>query len=797
MRFASAFFPHPRRWPTISTGNSSRCWPTATPGCWGRSTRGLWRSLGPLALAALLLGTGYAQNLDDLARACKKTPNARTRAALEQFATAHAKTESGALALLALGSLDLDGRDYTAAQKNLKAAEKRLPKLPDYVAVFRAGAELGLKNFDAAGKQAATAWKAPLDSPLKPRAVQIAARALIDAGNPRQAIQFVKDHYSELPDSKGDLLLAEASEAAQDPAGAVTYYQRVFYLNPASKESADAEAAITRLRTSLGPAFLEARPDVMLARALRLMKAGQTARSKRELEDLAPRLSGPDAELARVRLGVADYYARNNSAGFRYLDSLKAGQGEADAERLYYLHVLARRLDKDAEAIEIAQRLDRLYPQSPWRLEALLSAADHYQLTNEVARYEPLFRECYESFPASSQAYMCHWRALWPAYLERRPSAAALLREHLKRFPNSDKANAALYYLGRSAERVKDFGSARAYYEEIAARFPNSYYNVMGRERLKQNQVLSASAAGSDARAFLSGLSLPRYEKESFEMSAATRLRLERARLLRQAGLDDWADGELRYGAKTDGQPHLIGMELARNAQQKGAPDQAIRYIKAYAPNYLSIPFDSAPPLFWRLAFPLPYRKDLERNSKEQALDPYLVAGLIRQESEFNSKVISHANAYGLTQVVPSTGRALSRQLGVKRFSSNMLLTPSVNLKLGTYYLKQLSTSLNSRWEATLASYNAGKSRVDRWLTWGNYQEPSEFVETIPFNETRTYVQAVLRNADVYRRLYANAGPEVLPADGDYVAGAGSAAAGKPAAKPGARKTPARRRSRG
>jgi soluble lytic murein transglycosylase len=90
-----------------------------------------------------------------------------------------------------------------------------------------------------------------------------------------------------------------------------------------------------------------------------------------------------------------------------------------------------------------------------------------------------------------------------------------------------------------------------------------------------------------------------------------------------------------------------------------------------------------------------------------------------------------------------------------------MLFKPEVNLQLGTYYLKSLFDANGGRWEMTLAAYNAGQTRVTNWLSWYDYREPAEFIETIPFTETRTYVQAVLRNADVYRRLYGGRAIEI------------------------------------
>jgi soluble lytic murein transglycosylase len=85
-----------------------------------------------------------------------------------------------------------------------------------------------------------------------------------------------------------------------------------------------------------------------------------------------------------------------------------------------------------------------------------------------------------------------------------------------------------------------------------------------------------------------------------------------------------------------------------------------------------------------------------------------------------------------------------------------MLRDPKINVNMGTYYLRMLIDSLDGHTEAALAAYNAGKSRSTLWLTWADFQEPAEFVETIPFTETRNYVQVVLRNADIYRRLYRN-----------------------------------------
>jgi soluble lytic murein transglycosylase len=175
---------------------------------------------------------------------------------------------------------------------------------------------------------------------------------------------------------------------------------------------------------------------------------------------------------------------------------------------------------------------------------------------------------------------------------------------------------------------------------------------------------------------------------------------------------------------------------------------------------------DQAPEEFWRYAFPLPFRDKLETRALENAVDPYLMAALIRQESEFDPRVVSRANAIGLTQIKPSTGKEISRQLGIKAFKTAMLYDADTNLQMGVHYLGRMLNSLEGKPELALAAYNAGRSRAVNWRQWGDFREPAEFIETIPFNETRAYVQIVLRNADLYRRLYPPAQRAVISSGG-------------------------------
>ena len=295
-------------------------------------------------------------------------------------------------------------------------------------------------------------------------------------------------------------------------------------------------------------------------------------------------------------------------------------------------------------------------------MDALISIADQARTENQASVYLPLYKTCAETFGADSRAAWCSWQMAFDSYRHDSGEAADLLRAHIQKYPKSQDVDNALYFLGRLAENKKDFTAARACYDELNQRFPNTYYAVIARERLKI-PALEASTPNLGTVEFLHGVSWPpRLQFPSFEPNDTAQLRINRSQLLALTGLYDFAENELKFGARNDqtDQPNVYAFELAKEASTRGAPDQGMRYIKAYAPDYLYMPLDQAPVPFWRLAFPIPYRQSIEAQSHAQNLDPFLISALIRQESEFNVSVISYANAYGLMQILPSTGRELA-----------------------------------------------------------------------------------------------------------------------------------------
>jgi soluble lytic murein transglycosylase len=688
------------------------------------------------------------------------TRHHRKAAAKKAVREAPKPKAAGAAALLALAQRELDQRNFQVASEYAQRAGKQAPTLDDYANYIRAEAELSLRNYAEVTKAVVHVIAHNPASPLDVAAAAVAVQADLDNDKPKSALELMRKYYDRIPQPQADFLLARSLQATGDLPHAAEYFQRVYYGYPKAQSASDSEGFLNDLKTRLGENYPPPMPAAMLGRAMKLADAGDYVGARNELNNVIPQLGGAQNEVARVRLGVVDFLNRNYAQAKSYLENLKVSDPEADAERLDYLVRSMLRIDKQANVESYLDILAAKYPQSRWRLDVLLTAGNLALIANDQKSYMASFSACAASFPNDPGAAWCHWRIAFQAYRDGSAGATDMFKTYLVRFPTTEHANSALYYLGRISEKAGDMPCARAYFDAVLDHYPNTYYAILARDHLK-NAKVRAAEPNLPTLQFLRELKWPaRPQAPSFVPDRDTQKRLARARLLHLALLDSWAELELRYGATTDGnQPYLYAYELAKVARDSGSTNRAIRYIKNYAPSYLLMGVEDAPLSFWQMAFPIPYRNPIYQYSRAQGLDPYLVSALIRQESEFNPQAISPANAYGLMQVLPSTGRQLARQLRIRRFSSRSLLTPERNIQLGTKYFRWLIDVCNGREECALAAFNAGKSRTDLWQTWGAFSEPAEFIETIPFAETRGYVQVVLRNADMYRRLYSSTPP--------------------------------------
>jgi len=228
-------------------------------------------------------------------------------------------------------------------------------------------------------------------------------------------------------------------------------------------------------------------------------------------------------------------------------------------------------------------------------------------------------------------------------------------------------------------------------------------------------------------------------------------IHLIKARLLANAALNEYIRPEIQLSPTSAAWGALAEAEIYESF---GEDTRALQTMKHSGLPFFSLPVAEVPIVYWQLEFPRPYWEEIKKDSAASEVDPFLTASLIRQESEFNPNALSKANAWGLMQLLPSTAKTLAKRRGEKHFSTNELLNPSTNLALGIVDLRQSIDRYGGQVEYALAAYNAGDTPVRQWIAMNDYKDIPEWVESIPYTETREYVQSILRNREMYRAIY-------------------------------------------
>jgi soluble lytic murein transglycosylase len=672
-------------------------------------------------------------------------------AGVESYARAHAKEDAGALAWLVVGYAHVLDREYAKAIDPLSRAKVHAGDLGDYVDYYLGTSYLQTGRTAEALATLTDFAKTHPDSLLVRDAHVSYSGVLLAEGQTTEAASLLEQDRTPVR-SDVELGLGRAYAAAGQTSKAAETFANIYYTMPAS---ADADAAYTELRKL--PSVPPASAAQLKTRADGLMAKKRYADAAEEYRALVTEISSNSnsTERSAIQLALADALHRggkNHDA--KLVLALVGGEGgEINAHRLYLLGQVDFATNDNDAFYRTVDELRQAAPTSPWLEQALISAANLHLVHHEYDQALDAFREAQQRFPNGSRASYTHWKAAWLTLRQgRNQDAEKAFEEQIALYASGGETPAALYWRARLAEEDNQSLMARAFYQKLSDRYRNFYYAELGRQRLKHIPVAVADAPTHYA--LLDRVPpLDSSGKVADSEPPADELHVQKAELLGNGGLVDFAVRELQAAATADG-GSWGPAETAQLYDETGHYDQAIEVMKHSTPNYFALDIPDLPRKYWEALFPKAYWNDLKRSSAANGLDPYLVASLIRQESEFNPNAVSRANAVGLMQLLPKTGKTVARQVKMKRYTASQLYTPAVNLQLGTHYFRGMVDKFGGSFEYALAAYNAGSDRVEDWLSQGTYRDPQEFVESIPFTETREYVQAILRNASVYKQLY-------------------------------------------
>ena len=666
---------------------------------------------------------------------------------LAAFASQNAANVWGAQAALALGYDDYSKNRLPQAMTWLaKARGDTL--LAEYTLFWKAQTERAMKRMAAALADFNAMQTQYPNTAIKEQLVDALANTAVDAGRPQDGIDALNS-YSGTP-GKTPLLLdrAQAYRAARQTVRAANDYQTLYFKYPLSDEAKVAGAVLPELRKQLRSEFPYPTGEMQEQRAQTFFDAKKWREARVEFEKLEDMLKDKENPVRqRAQLRVAQCQVQMKSS-LRHVSSLKLTDPNVDAERLYVLSQFQRTDKKDSQMLASLDELERKYPNSPWAAEGLMAEANYYWVQLDRTRAAQYYQQLLDKYPDSKDVYNAQWRVVWVAYLEKQPDAGDKLKAFLLRYPVSANAVNALYWLGRDAERSGNPAHARSFYDKAVERFPQTYFGLAAAQRLQK-----LGPGEENPAEFLDKIpdapGLPQFDGPIPE---AAKERWDRAQALRAIAFDAAAEQELKNAFFATGSARFL-LEAAQAAFDQGHFGAGMAYARIAVPSFDARKKDDLPLEVWKTLYPLPYSDSIRRDAAKNGLDPMLVAGLIRQESTFQPDAISYANAYGLMQLLPKTARLMARQLRL-RYATARLTDAEYNLQLGTYYLKGL-VELTGGPEYALAAYNAGEDRIAAWKAERTYAEIPELVESIPFSQTRDYVQIVLRNAEIYRMIYS------------------------------------------
>jgi soluble lytic murein transglycosylase len=628
---------------------------------------------------------------------------------------------SGARAfLLGMSCLRLELWEEAAGQ--LAIAADSYPLLADY-ALYNQGVALSkLGRVDLALPPLYKLLKQYPDSRLARPAVLLYADTLAAGGYFKEALEsyaLFLERYPSGSDSLSALVgSALCREKLGEPATAVTIYRGIWLSHPSSPLAERAQGELSRL-SALGVKVEPYSTAELLKRAGTLYDLGRFAQSAKTYGDLPLSAETPEfGAKVRFRTGQALYKARRYQEAEQTLRGVVSGKDATQAGEANYW--LAKSLDKNGktdQAYELLLRLSQTPQGGSVAEEALLDAAYLKRYQQKWGEALQLFQRFLASHPDPLKSGSVFWEAAWVSYQFRDFQGAA---GYLKKVAaNPELREKALYWLGKTLDKAGDPKGSLSAYASLADEYPFGYYALICNR-------------WCDLGAFPVP---PKNLSEALPMPAG----FEREKALISFGLFDEAARELTAVKKNRNSLGIarlfLEMENFNGALHAVAKENLKRTEKESAP-------------VWGINYPLAYRDEVVKNAAATAIPESLIYAIMRTESNYSPGALSPVGAVGLMQIMPATAEAMSKG------DSARLTRPEINIRLGAKYLKDQMATYGRSIPLTAAAYNAGPANVKRWQKSLAGLPQDEFIESIPFRETREYVKKVVSAMELYQRLY-------------------------------------------
>jgi peptidoglycan lytic transglycosylase len=682
-----------------------------------------------------------------------------SEADLQRVENSHPETEEAGLARLLRGYLRLKAKDHQAAASILSSASiAKLTRLADYALYYRGQAlnEAGRRD-EAEREFRKLANTYPSSLLARSAALQAAGSAML-GGNYQAAIDDLAPFVMK-NDGTALKLRADALEKLGRTNEAIITLRKLYFDAP---QSAEAEKAGERL-AALGGSTSAADASQLRRRADKLYQAGLYAVAAQAYDQIGRQFPGAGGSEISLLAGTCFYKANSFRQAVEALGRIRSSAFKSQDEALYYFAMANLSLNDEPSALQGLADLRRVAPDSPRLPDLVYAFGRYHEKRDRESQAASYYTQVIRQFPKSENADEAHYFLAWRAHQARDyRTAAKLLTEHVADYGDvTDNRGKAGFWAALDSERAGDKAQALALYRAMLMRYGAGWYGLNAERRINKLSAegVQMKSPQSDPllRRAIQGLQAIKLPQETLVEDGIERV--TKAEHLMRIALHQSSMNELEAAREKSPDSPRVNLRIAQIYRANGENVAAINTLRRAYPDYGQTLPEEMSREVWDIFYPLKYWANIKEESRRHGLDPYLVAGLIRQETVFEPNARSRSNAYGLMQLLPSTGRSVARKnsIGGGRITTSDLYNPALNIQLGCAYVKEMIDRFG-RFEYVAAAYNGGPTRVSRWLNQLPAGDIEEWVESIPISETRLYVQGVYRNARQYQRLYDEQG---------------------------------------
>ena len=671
----------------------------------------------------------------------------------------YSKTKTGALAKLLRARIRFETNDYNGAANILDSPVFREKTTVADYALWLRGKSLQQAGNHTGAMNVFAELARDFPTSLRAREAQILWATSANAANQSDKIPTFLQSLNDVKDADALLLTAKSYEQQSNQIQAISFYRQTYFYGAGTNAGKAAETKLTALGQSATP--LSA--DEIKARADKFYGAKNYAEAADAYTTLLVSFPNSNSSQLNLRRVISFANLRKMSEANAAFIAIPLSANEK-AEAFYQLALGYAGAKLWAEARTTIEGMRQKFPTDKLTPKTFVAVGMAAANAKNSAEESYFLRTALASYPNAVEVAGAQFELAWLEHNNKNfPNSAQMLTEHLARYAGKDTTNRgkAGYWSARDSERAGKINEACALYDALNYRYGANWYGYLAIERIsnlrKQGKCQTAPPFAADSLIGKAVANLKTVTVAAETSTAKELARIENADELGIIGLFDWAIEELQEAKKTANNSPKINLVLARHYRFRGDNTSALLALAKSYPDYSQMFPEEMGREEWEFFYPLSNWNDIKSWAKSRSLDPYQVAGLIRQESVFNPRAKSGANAYGLMQLLIPTAKATAKKYGnTTVVNGETLFQPALNIELGTAYMRD-QLSKFGRIEYMAVAYNAGPGRVPQWQATLPF-EMDEFVEAIPFRETKGYVQGVIRNSAQYRRLYDETG---------------------------------------